>query len=152
MANLVEEPIAAALVSRVDWRIRWGQVLLVDMGGGTLDVCVLKAQPGVNRFTIYASNGRADLGGDRYTDLIFEHLLDRLAELARAAGGPAATDHARRTRLWQVAEPAKRDLVEPSEVRVRLPDAGGVAGATVTVERTWFEKHLLGSCCARWLR
>jgi len=65
-----------------------GRVLIVDIGGGTLDACVLKAEPGTNRFTIFASGGRMDLGGDRYTDLIADRMR---AELAGAAGIPVAS-------------------------------------------------------------
>ena len=140
MANLIEEPIAAALSVLLTGAFAGGRLLLVDMGGGTLDVCVLKAQPGVNKFTIFASNGRADLGGDRYTDVIFEHLVDRLADRQGVPPGELPLTIAERTRLWQVAEQAKRDLSSRPMIRVQLPDAGGVPGITVSVERSWFEK------------
>jgi molecular chaperone DnaK (HSP70) len=101
---------------------------------------VLKADPGVNRFTIFASDGRADLGGDRYTDLIADHLRVRLAETMQRSGREMSLSIAEETRLWQVAEQAKRDLSTRSVVRIQLPETNGVEGDTVAIEREWFER------------
>ena len=140
MANVIEEPIAAAVAVLLTGAFNGGRLLLVDIGGGTLDACVLKAEPNTSKFTIYASNGRADLGGDRYTDLIADRLRERLAEALSRPVDELDLDPANETRLWQIAEQAKRDLSTRPMVRVRLPDVGDVPGELVPVEREWFEK------------
>lgn len=140
LASLIEEPVAAAFAVLLTGAYPGGRVLVVDIGGGTLDVCVLKAEPGTNRFTIFASGGRMDLGGDRYTDLIADRMR---AELAGAAGIPMAELHlsvADDTRLWQEAESLKRDLSTRPSSRTQLPDIPGAAGIMATIEREWFEK------------
>ena len=140
LASLIEEPVAAAFAVLLTGAYAGGRVLIVDIGGGTLDACVLRAEPGTNRFTIFASGGRIDLGGDRYTDLIADRMR---AELAGAAGIPVAELHlsvADDTRLWQEAERLKRDLSTRPSSRTQLPDVPGTTGIVATIEREWFER------------
>jgi len=140
LASLIEEPVAAAFAVLLTGAYAGGRVLIVDIGGGTLDACVLRAEPGTNRFTIFASGGRIDLGGDRYTDLIADRMR---AELAGAAGIPVAELHlsvADDTRLWQEAERLKRDLSTRPSSRTQLPDVPGTPGIVATIEREWFER------------
>jgi hypothetical protein len=140
MANVIEEPIAAALAVSATGAFGGGRLLLVDLGGGTLDTCVLKREPDSARFTIFASNGRADLGGDRYTELIVEFLRERFAASLGQAVGRLSWSTAEEGRLWQIAEQAKRDLSTRTAVRVQLPDVGEDAGEAVAIERAWFER------------
>ena len=141
MANVIEEPIAAALAVILTGAFGGGRLLLVDIGGGTLDTCVLEATPGTNRFRIYASGGRADLGGDRYTDVVAKILEDRL--VGRRSPGSRPLTTAEKTRLWMVAEEAKRSLSSLMEVRVQLPGTEGPDGL-VTVTREAFERAASG--------
>ena len=140
MANLIEEPVAAALAVSATGAFGGGRLLLVDMGGGTLDTCVLKRDPDSGRFTIFASNGRADLGGDRYTELIVEFLRERVAAASGQPVDRLELSTADEVRLWQVAEQAKRDLSTRTAVRVQLPGMAEDAGDAVTMERPWFER------------
>ncbi len=139
MANVIEEPIAASVAVLLTGAFQGGRLLLIDIGGGTLDACVLEAEPNSTNFKIYASGGRSDLGGDRYTDLIADLLRQRLAEALHRPVEALGLSAANETRLWQVAEQAKRDLSTRPSVRVRLPDVDDVAGDLVSVDRAWFE-------------
>ncbi len=140
MANVIEEPVAAALAVALTGALaRGGRLLMIDIGGGTLDVCVLRAEAGTNRFTIFASDGDARVGGDRYTDLIDDYLRRRLAESLDRPDESVALSHADATRLWQVAESAKQDLSRLTSVRVQVPAVDGIPGPLVTVTRDWFE-------------
>jgi hypothetical chaperone protein len=67
------EPVAATLsyLHQHEPRAR-GHALTVDFGGGTLDVCVLRYEPG--GFEVLGTDGTG-LGGDRIDQRIFEQLL-----------------------------------------------------------------------------
>lgn len=141
LASLIEEPVAAAFAILFTGAFPGGRLLIVDIGGGTLDACVLKAEPGTNRFTIFASGGRTEFGGDKYTDLITARLSSDLAEAAGTTVDLLELSQADKTRLWQAAEQAKRDLSTRPIVRVQLPEISGTAGAVATIEREWFERE-----------
>lgn len=141
LASLIEEPVAAAFAVHFTGAFPGGRLLIVDIGGGTLDACVLKAEPGTNRFTIFASGGRTEFGGDKYTDLIAGRLRSDLAEAAGTTIDLLELSQADDTRLWQVAEQAKRDLSTRPIVRVQLREIAGAAGAVATIERDWFERE-----------
>ena len=85
MANLIEEPVAAAFEVVRTGAARDGRTIeFVDVGGGTLDVSVLEVRHDGTDFTIYSTGGIA-LAGDRYTECIVEHLETELAR--RSTGG-----------------------------------------------------------------
>ncbi len=137
MASVIEEPVAAALSLILSTAFEGGRLLLVDLGGGTLDACVLEAD-GANRYRIYASGGSAELGGDRYTDLIADHLRSELAARVGEADAEGLSV-AEASRMWQEAERVKRLLSDRREVRVQLTQIEGPDGL-VTVTRDWFEQ------------
>jgi hypothetical protein len=137
MLNVIEEPVSASLAVMLTGAFSGGRLLLVDLGGGTLDTCVLSGEAGSNKFRIFASRGRSDLGGDRYTDLIFEQLLVEIAAASGVAKADLQLPERERSRLWQAAERAKIDLSTRDAVRV----ATGLAdGDTTTITRVWFER------------
>lgn len=69
--RMLNEPTAAAIAYNLDRGVK-GHVLVFDMGGGTLDISILKMHMGV--FQVIATGGDNCLGGDDYDQVIAQLL------------------------------------------------------------------------------
>jgi len=141
LTNVLEEPTAAAFEVSTTGLSTGGRTMIIDIGGGTLDVCVLDVLAGVNRFRIFATGGE-DLGGDRYTDVIAMHLRGEIASRL----GAADIDYSIQDQglIWQRAEDAKIRLTLQPRVRVALGGIAGLSDAEVELTREWFDKAIGG--------
>uniref|UniRef100_A0AC34FRS2 Uncharacterized protein n=1 Tax=Panagrolaimus sp. ES5 TaxID=591445 RepID=A0AC34FRS2_9BILA len=75
--ELLPEPIAAAFAYFIDRPIpNNSTVLLFDLGGGTLDVCIFKIQN--NHIQIISRSGNLNLGGRDFDNLLFNHFWSKL--------------------------------------------------------------------------
>ena len=137
LTNVVEEPTAAAFEVGTAGLFAGGRTMVIDIGGGTLDVSVLWVTPGRNAFRIFATGGVV-LGGDRYTDVI----VSNLEEEVRSRVGPGGTINSVSDRglLWQRAEDAKIRLTDQPRVRVALGGIAGLVDAEIELTREWFDK------------
>lgn len=70
--RLVNEPTAAALAYGLDTGIE-GTYVILDLGGGTFDISLLRLQQGV--FQVLATGGDTHLGGDDVDLIIAYHLF-----------------------------------------------------------------------------
>ncbi|MCC6660461.1 MAG: Hsp70 family protein [Phycisphaerales bacterium] len=153
--RIVAEPTAAALayglgVGDESRRGRAETVAVFDLGGGTLDVSILRRTPpgapgGTEFFQVLSTAGDTHLGGDDV-----DHALAAL--LLRESGGAAATGAA-----VAAAESAKCRLSEFDAAEVRLPIAsGGEYRRTVTrgelegLMEPWIARAM--ACCERAVR
>ncbi|WP_213450141.1 molecular chaperone DnaK [Rhizomonospora bruguierae] len=148
--RIINEPTAAALAYGLHHRGHQ-TVLVVDLGGGTLDVSVLDVGDGVVR--VRATAGDTHLGGDDFD----RRLVDRLAgEFARARGVDLRRDPAALQRLSEAAERAKVELSEIERTQVSLPfiapgNATGTRHLNSTLTREGLEEltaDLLERCVA----
>ena len=113
--RLINEPTAAAFA----YGYRRGEnftLAVYDLGGGTFDVTIMKAQG--DRFEVIATDGDAYLGGED-----FDHaIMDWLAEEFRAENNKdPREDEAACTQMKEAAERAKHDLTEVGSTRIELP-------------------------------
>jgi molecular chaperone HscA len=78
--RLLNEPTAAAIAYGLDQQSE-GTYVIYDLGGGTLDVSILKLTRGV--FEVLSTSGDARLGGDDFDQRVFCWILEqtRLSEL-----------------------------------------------------------------------
>uniref|UniRef100_A0A914P7G0 Heat shock protein 70 n=1 Tax=Panagrolaimus davidi TaxID=227884 RepID=A0A914P7G0_9BILA len=67
--HLLEEPIAASIAYFVDPSNFY--LLLFDLGGGTLDLCIFKVEK--NKFKLIAYDGDSNLGGRDFDMVLFQH-------------------------------------------------------------------------------
>ncbi len=74
--RLVNEPTAASLAYGLD-KQRDGIVAVYDLGGGTLDISILKLHEGI--FEVLSTNGDTHLGGDDIDNLLLTIALDDIA-------------------------------------------------------------------------
>ncbi|MDR3162072.1 MAG: Hsp70 family protein [Spirochaetaceae bacterium] len=113
--RIINEPTAAALDYGLSNLKECKNVLVYDLGGGTLDVTVLELFEGV--IDVKASSGNNHLGGKDFDEIIMGRLAD--------AGG----DERALMRLKKAAEDCKIALSTRDEYKVSLPflltDAGG---------------------------
>ncbi|KAI9363863.1 heat shock protein 70 family [Zopfochytrium polystomum] len=141
VSRIINEPTAAALAYGLNKDVEGERNILVfDLGGGTLDVSVLTLDQGL--FQVRATHGDTHLGGEDFDN----RLVDHLAALHRAATGADCRSDARAMgRLKREAEKAKRALSSQTAVRVELDalmpgGGGGDNDFTATVTRAKFEE------------
>lgn len=72
--RLLNEPTAAAIAYGLDSKNQ-GTFLIYDLGGGTLDVSILRLSKGV--FEVLSVSGDTSLGGDDFDHRLFCHILSK---------------------------------------------------------------------------
>ena len=73
--RLINEPTAAALAYGLETKEQ-GLFMVYDLGGGTFDVSILHLEKGI--FSVVATGGDTNLGGDDFDELIANHLAKNL--------------------------------------------------------------------------
>ncbi len=114
--RLVNEPTAAALAYGLD---RLGEeqcIVVIDLGGGTLDVTIMEFGKGV--FEVKATSGDTRLGGTDMNQRIYEHLAERFQ---RSTGVDVHQDIKAAARLMEAAENAKIELTTSVTTHLSLP-------------------------------
>jgi molecular chaperone DnaK len=121
--RIINEPTAAALDYGLTNLKECKNVLVYDLGGGTLDVTVLELFEGV--IDVKASCGNNHLGGKDFDEIIMARLAD-----------PAGDERAL-MRLKKTAEDCKIALSSENTFKVSLPFLlTGKDGKPVSVEKT----------------
>lgn len=127
--RLVNEPTAAALAYGLHNLDREMKVVVIDLGGGTLDVTVLEIVSGV--IEVQGTAGDARLGGEDFSEMLADHLAARARDafgLDPRASGVLAP------RFFEACERAKRRLSQVEATRVALPLPGPQALDAGTIE------------------
>lgn len=139
-----DEPTAAALAyARRDAKIREDDsnttpkqnLLVFDLGGGTLDVTVMEYGGAVDN--VLSTSGNTSLGGDDWDDALSEYLAECLEE--ETGINPLENDDVGLTpemRLRTAARNAKEDLSEAKEVTINLPFLFPTDDGMYNVERS----------------
>jgi molecular chaperone DnaK (HSP70) len=125
--RIVNEPTAAALSIGMD-----GRFLIIDFGGGTLDLSVVEGDKGV--FQVLESHGRKDIGGFDLDKLLAEHLC-------RRAGIPfSRAEDPRAYLMMREAETIKIALSSANGIAWSVPPGMGSRVASLEVTRADFER------------
>ncbi len=114
--RIINEPTAAALAFGLDKQEEQQNVLVYDLGGGTLDVSILQLGDGV--FEVKATAGNNHLGGDDFDNVIVEWML---AEFEEQEGIDLNQDKMAMQRLREAAERAKIELSTRPTTSINLP-------------------------------
>ncbi|KAJ2908570.1 hypothetical protein GGI21_002752, partial [Coemansia aciculifera] len=124
--QIIRDPVATAMALGHD--AYGGQtVMLVDMGGGSLDASVLKFNSTNSSFNVLATAGNSHLGGIDFDNLLLAHIL------ATATTNPLPPSHAIH-RLRIACERAKRTLSTATIATVEIDNS-----SVVHVTRSVFE-------------
>lgn len=119
--RIINEPTAAALAYGFE-KVEAKTILVYDLGGGTLDVSIIKLHEGA--FKVLATAGINTLGGDDFDYKIVEYLIEqfKMKEKVDINTIPdLAQQRSIKQRLKEAAELAKIDLSSLLETNINLP-------------------------------
>lgn len=140
VVRILNEPTAAALVYDPE-QTAGLNVLVYDLGGGTFDVSVVRAEQGV--VEVLASHGDTQLGGDDFDELLLKHLCDVFQTHHRI---DLRENRTSRARVLRAAEAAKRQLSDYAFAKVEeefIAEKDGVPlHLSVEVSRPEFENMI----------
>ena len=115
--RLINEPTAASLAYGID---KQGEddinILIFDLGGGTLDITIMEFGNGI--FDVQSTSGNTSLGGTDMDNVIIKYLAD---EFEKKHGIDLTQDEESRRVLREGAEKAKIELSNLPETTVKLP-------------------------------
>src|SRR2546427_7039211 len=114
--RIVNEPTAAALAYGLDKEGADQTILVLDLGGGTVDVSILELGEGV--FEVKSTNGDNHLGGDNFDKAVVDWMV---AEFKKDQGIDLAADKMALQRLYEAAEKAKIELSSTMTTQINLP-------------------------------
>ena len=121
--RLVNEPTAASLAYGLDRLQQELRIVVVDFGGGTLDVTIMEFGKGV--FEVKATSGDTQLGGTDMNNVLFDELAERFR---RKSSVDVKADPRARARLLEAAEIAKIELSASTTAHLSLPFIGMAGG------------------------
>ena len=123
VARLVNEPTAASLAYGLDRLAQELRIVVIDFGGGTLDVTIMEFGKGV--FEVKATSGDTQLGGTDMNERLFDYFADRFWE---HSGIDVRSDPKASARLLEAAEIAKIELSTTTTAHISLPYLAAVKG------------------------
>lgn len=115
--RLVNEPTAASLAYGIDKQDEEDvNILVFDLGGGTLDVTIMEFGDGL--FNVQSTSGNTKLGGTDMDNVLINYLAE---EFEKKNGIDLREGEDSRRRLREGAEKAKIELTNLPETEVNLP-------------------------------
>lgn len=129
--RIINEPTAAALDYGIEHMKDCQNILVYDLGGGTLDVTVLEMFEGV--LEVKASSGNNKLGGADFDRRIMDYLIKQFTSQYDV---DISTDPWAMMRLREAAEKCKIELTSTDEYHVSLPFFINYKGKPVSLEET----------------
>ncbi len=123
VVRLVNEPTAASLAYGLDRLEQELRIVVIDLGGGTLDVTIMEFGKGV--FEVKSTSGDTQLGGTDMNQRIYEHLAERFQ---MSTGVDVRNDPKAAARLIEAAENAKIELTTSVTTHLSLPYLAAVNG------------------------
>lgn len=126
--RILNEPTAAAMAYGLHNADRELEFLVFDLGGGTLDVCVMELFEGV--LQVKSTAGESYLGGEDFTQRLAVYALD---ELGLSFEEIEFKDLEAYGRLIRQAELAKRKLSLHEEVEFTIPVINGMTEKEIKV-------------------
>ncbi len=139
VVRIVNEPTAAALAYGLDKGHKDQTILVFDLGGGTLDVTVMKFGGGV--FEVISTSGDTHLGGTDMDNAITSFVV---SEFKRESGIDISVNKMATIRLKEGVEKAKIELSTVLETEINLPfitaDATGPKHLVMKLTRAKLEE------------
>jgi len=140
VVRIVNEPTAASLAYGLDKvKQKDQQVMVFDLGGGTLDVTIMNFGDGV--FEVRSTSGDTQLGGTDMDATLINYIV---SEFKKESGIDVSSDKMAMQRLKEAAEKAKIELSTTLETDINLPfitaDAQGPKHLLLKFTRTQLEK------------
>ena len=134
--RLINEPTAAAIVYGLDKDHGTSEknVLIFDLGGGTLDVSLLTVEKGI--FDVKATAGNTHLGGEDFDSRMVNHFIQEFKRKHKKdiTGGKAFR------KLWNACERAKRVLSSNTRTTIEIDSLFDGIDFFSTITRAKFEE------------
>ena len=107
--RIAYEPVAAALDYGVVAGDQKSRIMVVDIGGGTTDICVIDIND--KKFSVKSTNGDNHLGGDDITNTLRDYILRKYEEIfeERLINAPE------NSKLYQVCSEQLKERVEEAK-------------------------------------
>ncbi|KAL5972174.1 Heat shock cognate 70 kDa protein [Taenia solium] len=137
MMRIVSEPMAAALAYGLDKRIdSQRNVLIFDLGGGTLDVSIISI--GNEKFEVKAVSGDTHLGGGDFDSRLVNYCVETFRQEHR--GIDLTTNAKAISPLRKTCETAKRTLSLHEFTSIDVESLYGDIDFSVSISRCQFEQ------------
>lgn len=114
--RLVNEPTAASLSFGLDKQNQESRIIVLDLGGGTLDVTILEFGKGV--FEVIATSGDTKLGGTDMDRLLTDFIVE---DFRQKTSFDLQSDRSAMARVREAAEQAKIELSSNTSTKLTLP-------------------------------
>ncbi|VDM18340.1 unnamed protein product [Hydatigera taeniaeformis] len=135
--RLINEPTAAAIAYGIDRRSeKRRNVLILDLGGGTLDVSILSVENG--KFDVKAVGGDTHLGGQDFDSRVVNHCLKIFTK--DHPGRELESNAKAMSRLRKACEEAKRTLCSAQYTNVSVESMCGDIDFDLRITRARFEE------------
>jgi len=132
--RIINEPTAAAIAYGLDKKSEQN-ILVYDLGGGTLDVSVLTIDNGV--FEVLATDGETHLGGSNFDSRLVQHFV---ADFEKKHKEDLSHDARALQKLRQAAQKAKRALSSTPQTTVEIPELHGGIDFQMLLTRSRLEQ------------
>ena len=147
--RIITEPMSAAVAAGCEKELS-GKILVIDIGGGTYDLCILEADPTKGDYTVIDIDGDRHLGGDDFDNNFNQYFLERLSgktgmdfSSQKASGLDSVQYDSAAGRLKDEVEKTKIALSDNVDSEVSLPNLFQFKGSPYTfdieVERDQFD-------------
>ncbi len=137
VVKLLNEPTAAALAYGIE-SDKEKNVLILDLGGGTFDITVMRQSRGV--YEVLATGGSTELGGTDFDEILVKWLID---EFKTDTGVDISGDPIAIQQVYNAVERAKIDLSDIAETSIVIPyismSEAGPLHINKTITRELFE-------------
>ncbi|NIM45976.1 MAG: molecular chaperone DnaK [Nitrososphaeria archaeon] len=139
VVRIINEPTAASLAYGLDKAEKDQQIMVFDLGGGTLDVTLMEFGGGV--FEVKSTAGDTQLGGTDMDNAIVESVIE---EFKKETGIDLHGDGTAMQRVREASEKAKIELSTVLTTDINLPfitsDAAGPKHLAMTLTRAKLEE------------
>jgi len=136
VVKIINEPTAAAIAygfNKIEL-INNKNILVFDLGGGTLDVTILNING--NNFNVISTCGDTHLGGDDFDNILLEYCIK---EFRNQYGIDISNNKKAKIRLKILCEKAKIYLSSKQETQIDIVDLAEGKDFNITIFRPEFE-------------
>ncbi len=142
VVRIINEPTAACLAYGIDKAGHEEKIMVFDLGGGTLDVTIMKFWEvgGAKSFDVISTSGDTQLGGTDMDNVLIDYIVE---QFRKETGIDIRNDKMAMQRVREAAEKAKIELSSVMETDINLPfitaDASGPKHLTMKITRSILE-------------
>ncbi len=143
VVRIINEPTAACLAYGIDKAGHEEKILVFDLGGGTLDVTIMRFWEvgGAKSFDVISTAGDTQLGGTDMDNALIEYIVE---QFKKETGIDLRNDKMAMQRIREAAEKAKIEISSVLETDINLPfitaDATGPKHLTMKITRATLEQ------------